>query len=387
MKKRKSKSPLKKKCKSNQYLNKSTNRCRLKTSVKNRKKSIKRLSKSRVRHQKTNKIENKEKLSKFDYDKIIEILKEQKCKIVRILGSGAFGVVFLAIKDNSKHVAYKVQKSNLFNAYLETKSQHLLNLYNLAPPVSNNIIYYTSKKRNFSLIEMGLIDGLFIELLKEPIKNEEEIRIFSENIMSVINKLKKIGISHGDLHDENLAYVIKNGKILPILIDFGWSIIGCENYTLEILQYIRGLCFSLDDIDNKCKNKLNEIKNDNDFYNNYELLRIEQKYNIFKYNIQQLISMLIFEYNSNVTNNKLKINNDKSNIETLWNKLMNSYEKCFDKKLNSYKKEWKLTGKINEIENKINQAPKNIDNFNTSNDDSISYIPSDISVNTTFDDE
>ena len=66
---------------------------------------------------------------------------------------------------------------------------------------------------------------------------------------------------------------------------------------------------------------------------------------------------------------------------------MNSYEKCFDKKLNSYKKEWKLTGKINEIENKINQAPKNIDNFNTSNDDSISYIPSDISVNTTFDDE
>jgi subtilase family serine protease len=130
-------------------------------------------------------------------------------------------------------------------------------------------------------------------------------------------------LTHGDLHDENVAIAAEGDKYLPVAIDFGWSMYGIKYPRIDLIQFIRGMFFALKD---KANNKEN-----------------------IRYMIRLLLDIYQRRYN-----NKLKGTAESVNRE--FNRVFIEYEKMYSRQFVKFENEYyKNRGKIPSIERILNQ--------------------------------
>lgn len=153
------------------------------------------------------------------------IKKYKKYKIIKKIGSGSFGVVYL-VKFNNKKFALKVIKNN----YVPIKFvDEIINEFengkitgkNKITPKYYNMEFLFNEMTNemVSFIEMEYIQGKTLnDYLQTKKLNQKQVEILENKI----KKLHKLNIVHRDLHKNNIMVV--SGKKFDIyLIDLGFS--------------------------------------------------------------------------------------------------------------------------------------------------------------------
>lgn len=188
----------------------------------------------------------KQALVKLGPAKVMALVEKAGYVIISVLGKGAFGVVFLAQKksDRHEHSVFKIVKEKLGDAMgtlLEKQMQELFAAHALGVPVSR-VEKYTYNGATFSVLQMNKIDGLMRErLMKVDIEDKVALNNFTDSILTLVVKMAQVNVTHGDMHDENTAYIACLGYYAPVLIDFGYSMVGNRLPEVDIIQYIRGL--------------------------------------------------------------------------------------------------------------------------------------------------
>lgn len=192
-------------------------------------------------------------LNKYSYVKYIDLLKKQKLKyheinidtienylkkekkykIIKNLGQGAFGTVYL-VEKNKKQFAVKVQffysqqisdyniKKFIDESINEYKNGEITGSHKITPKYYN--LYFLYNKYDYkmiSIIEMEAIKGKTLEkyLINKKKLNSNETKI----LQNKIEKLHKLNIVHGDLHVGNIMVTTKNKKFDVFLVDLGFS--------------------------------------------------------------------------------------------------------------------------------------------------------------------
>ena len=112
----------------------------------------------------------------------------------------------------------------------------------------SEVLLDSNKNYSAGLIELEKLDGILSDILVKKLSQEQLDDIISQ-IVKIIKINQKNGITHGDLHFDNIGYKrISNKKIKLYLIDFGFSCCLFSKYfsmRLEMIQVMRSL-FSLD---------------------------------------------------------------------------------------------------------------------------------------------
>ena len=188
-------------------------------------------------------------LNKYSYVKYIDLLKKQKLKyheinidtienylkkekkykIIKNLGQGVFGTVYL-VEKNKKQFAVKVQlkksdytiKKFIDESINEYKNGKITGSHKITPKYYN--LYFLYNKYDYkmiSIIEMEAIKGKTLEdyLINKKKLNANETKI----LLNKIEKLHKLNIIHGDLHVGNIMVTTKNKKFDVFLVDLGFS--------------------------------------------------------------------------------------------------------------------------------------------------------------------
>ena len=187
------------------------------------------------------KILKKKKLKLDVYSKVKgtneDYIKFYKYKPVKIIGSGAFGQVYL-VKKNKKTFACKVQWMNQrkmnqrkmtdniyqkqINDWLyEFKIGTKVGKENIGPKIYNiHFIYDKTRNILYNIIIMEHIDGVTLETyIGDNTLTTTHIKLLD----TTINKLHKLGIVHGDLHRNNIIVVSNKKTIRFCIIDYGRS--------------------------------------------------------------------------------------------------------------------------------------------------------------------
>ena len=163
-----------------------------------------------------------------DYSSKSEALYDYK--IVKLLGEGGFGIVYLVEKDNKKY-ALKHSKLKL----TKEEKENIKNLINVISKINNEKIikYYSSFEDNDSLnILMEYAGDCNLKQYINNYKNKNQLineSIILNIIIQICIGLKVIHenkIIHGDLTPDNI-FIDKNNKIK--IGDFGISKILAEN--------------------------------------------------------------------------------------------------------------------------------------------------------------
>lgn len=188
-------------------------------------------------------------LNKYSYVKYIDLLKKQKLKyheinidtienylkkekkykIIKNLGQGAFGTVYL-VEKNKKQFAVKVQlkksdytiKKFIDESINEYKNGKITGSHKITPKYYN--LYFLYNKYDYkmiSIIEMEAIKG---KTLEDYLINKKKLSANETKILqNKIEKLHKLNIVHGDLHVGNIMVTTKNKKFDVFLVDLGFS--------------------------------------------------------------------------------------------------------------------------------------------------------------------
>ena len=192
-------------------------------------------------------------LNKYSYVKYIDFLKKEKLKyheinidtienylkkvkkykIIKNLGQGAFGTVFL-VEKNKNQFAVKIQffysqqindaniKSFIDESINEYKNGKVTGSHKITPKYYNlHFLYNKHDYKMISIIEMEAIKGKTLEkyLINKKKLNYNETKI----LQNKIEKLHKLNIVHGDLHAGNIMITTKNKKFDVFLVDLGFS--------------------------------------------------------------------------------------------------------------------------------------------------------------------
>jgi len=160
-----------------------------------------------------------------------DYIKFYKYKPIKSIGAGVYGQVYL-VKKNKKTFACKVQTITpyiLDNIY-ENHINNWLYEYKLGSKVGKekigpkmydiHFIYDKQLNKLFNIIIMEHIDGVTLETY---IKNNSLNAIQIKQLETTINKLHKMGIVHGDIHDNNILVISNNKTIRFCIIDYGYA--------------------------------------------------------------------------------------------------------------------------------------------------------------------
>lgn len=145
-------------------------------------------------------------------------------KILKVLGKGAFGKVFLVEKKDTRELlAMKVlNKANVIetNQVEHTKTERIVMQYARSPFVIN--LHYAFQTDSKLYIVMDYLNGgeLYYHLKKEKKFNEDRIRFYAAEIVLALEALHKEGIIYRDMKPENIL-LDSDGHIR--LTDFGLS--------------------------------------------------------------------------------------------------------------------------------------------------------------------
>jgi len=149
--------------------------------------------------------------------------------LVKYLGGGAYGKVFLMENPQGKSVAVKLQKpeAGSDSPEEEVRLQKVFAGYGLGPKVLKHTSTTTASGALVDLIVMEPIDYTLREVLCMTGNNRRRVEFVVEQIISLMERMKRHNLTHGDMHDENIAFRVEGGQLKPFLIDFGFS---AENF-------------------------------------------------------------------------------------------------------------------------------------------------------------
>jgi len=178
-----------------------------------------------------------------------EILPEG-WRVTKYEGAGAFGAVLGTRGPNHASGALKViiEKDirKITNETTMSEEFHRIGL----SPISKRITSIRMNDKYYHFLHMKRIDGVIGEhLSSKPTNSRMELLV--SGLFDIIARLKKNNLLHGDLHLDNVAYVVaKSGsKGYLQVIDHGFSKKGMSIPKLEIVQILRGLYIDYDNKD------------------------------------------------------------------------------------------------------------------------------------------
>jgi serine/threonine protein kinase len=145
--------------------------------------------------------------------------------LVKYLGGGAYGKVFLMKNPQGKSVAVKLQKigAGSDDPSEEVRMQKIFAGHGLGPKVIQHTSTTTASGAMVDLIVMEPVDYTLREALCMAGNNRRRVQFVAEQIISLMERMKRHNLTHGDMHDENLAFRVEGGQLKPLLIDFGFS--------------------------------------------------------------------------------------------------------------------------------------------------------------------
>ena len=183
---------------------------------------------------------------KADYCKIFTDFFPSTClpngwKLTRVLGKGLSGYVFASIGPNGQRGAFKVTKDETYNSIVsEMEMGNKFNEIGLSPEIKS-YCRFTPPGSNVKLhiLHMGRIDSTVDQYLSKK-RSKEEINILVDKIFETISTIAEAGLTHGDLHSDNIGFIQDNEGIGKIsLIDFGLSSDKISLPEIDAIQAIR----------------------------------------------------------------------------------------------------------------------------------------------------
>ena len=170
---------------------------------------------------------------KIEYKNGYKVLFIHEYYPVKIIGSGAFGLVIMAIQiKTGKKMAVKIFNKNNMNQ--KNLIDHLKNEVNILNYLDNPRImkvYDILDNHRHFFIFMELIEGGNLKdlIIKRYLNNnkylfrDSECALIMKGIFEALNYLHKKNIIHRDIKPENILFKNKNDLSSVILCDFGLS--------------------------------------------------------------------------------------------------------------------------------------------------------------------
>ncbi|CAG9329411.1 unnamed protein product [Blepharisma stoltei] len=173
-------------------------------------------------------VENEEKLNEWldvllptcimtDFSNDFSIVKE--------IGSGSFGVVYLALSNNdSKPYAVKAINKNNFSttSSLNSVADEIKIMRMLDHP---NIVklHYVYEDSSLIYLVTDYVEGgnLHSRMVKKKVFNERTVSHFAEKMLGVLDYMSSLDIVHRDLKLENILMVSEENDYDFKIIDFG----------------------------------------------------------------------------------------------------------------------------------------------------------------------
>jgi hypothetical protein len=160
-------------------------------------------------------------------------------RIIKQLGQGAFGKVYLAINPEGERIALKVIDIPEDEPYLfEQTRNELLYLQRLADPeCSRHVICYyggyENRRENQFLVEMEYIDGLELDKYIERLRQTQPpeviyyyLLLIAKAVTDGLNYSHRKGIVHNDIKPANIMIDSNN---VPRVVDFGLACSSAVN--------------------------------------------------------------------------------------------------------------------------------------------------------------
>ena len=180
-------------------------------------------------------------------------------KVLKQIGKGAFGSVYLLcqIEDDGCIPKYvlKIQKKPISmttkkfvrDIEREVEMHAEFQSYKLAPELIADYMFYKGKQL-FSVIIMKKVNVITDDLDSFP-NNRSDVNEYCKAVVKgvdgIVKQMCKHGLSHGDMHNENIAFIGERAlwdtpkPYKLILIDFGKAVLRKCSPSMEILQLIR----------------------------------------------------------------------------------------------------------------------------------------------------
>lgn len=176
---------------------------------------------------------NKIKLTNYNEDNNINLLKKNGYSKIKKIGEGYFGKVYLCFKNKKKY-AIKLQnimvnikwiedaKKTIENLIHEYKLGKKLGSKSISPKFYEIFFNYNSLNDIYtSFIQMEYIKG---ENLESYMKKNKLTSKQKKKLSNKIEKLHKLKIYHNDLHPGNIMVVKKNKDIDFFIVDLGLAL-------------------------------------------------------------------------------------------------------------------------------------------------------------------
>ena len=154
----------------------------------------------------------KERVSGGKYCDFLEKHMPSRCvkgySITHYIGGGEFGRVLAICHKNGKEYAMKIvfdDPNGILTPREEVRMQKYAASHGLAP----KILHVCKKKigrKNAYFIIMEKVDGIVGNLL--DIINFKEAKQLLNNVLFLVEKMRKIKFTHGDLHWENIGFKV-----------------------------------------------------------------------------------------------------------------------------------------------------------------------------------
>lgn len=161
-----------------------------------------------------------------------------------IIGKGHYGTVYSATWLNDRKVVVKevnLKKAKDNNSCLPYREEKTLE--SITQLKSENIVEYLGSYVSGNSISFIMaFAGLQLDKFLEPLTgvlDEEHINNIIYQTLSALTELQKLKIAHGDFYLCNMCYEGSSDKIK--LIDFGFSVIGGDDYERERTKDVSNL--------------------------------------------------------------------------------------------------------------------------------------------------
>lgn len=177
-------------------------------------------------------------------------------KVLKKIGQGANGSVFLLCKDEAQGCVenyvlkivqrpHRTTESNFLKEFShEVKMHRKLAILDLAPELITAYVYKRNRRSQYGVIVMERVNILNQDLNEfTGDRVDEYCTEIVKGVDQMISKLCTHGITHGDLHNENIGFIAQNAdfpyKFMPI--DFGTTTDDGCSPAMDILQLIRSI--------------------------------------------------------------------------------------------------------------------------------------------------
>ncbi|CAM9702014.1 unnamed protein product [Ectocarpus sp. 6 AP-2014] len=165
-------------------------------------------------------------------------------RITRFLGEGSVGYVFgCRCKISSKTGALKIQKvGRNDDTKQEIRLHKKFSKLGLSPDMHSNCTL-VKNRRKLSFLNMDRIDTTLTQWLKKK-HTKKLLNVLINRIFDILTVMRKKGVTHGDLHSDNIGFVFKRTSEEPgriQIIDHSYANTNGAMTELEIVQFMRTL--------------------------------------------------------------------------------------------------------------------------------------------------